>query len=92
MLQTLAASVESSSAEADCLNRYFYICFNHNQPPLTSLDIDLDLLSSSLCPHSCPVDPFCTEEAVLELLASISKSSRYDGISEVHICPLTPIQ
>ena len=75
--------MESSSAKADCLSKYFYTCFNHNHPPLTSLDNDLDLIYGSLCPQSCPVELLCTEEAVLELLVGldISKSSGYDGIS-----------
>ena len=78
-----SASMESSSAKADCLNKYFYTCFNHNHPPLTTLDDDLDLIYGSLCPQSCPVELLCTEEAVLELLVGldISKSCGNDGIS-----------
>ena len=78
-----SASMESSSAKADCLNIYFYTCFNHNHPPLTTLDYDLDLIYGSLCPQSCPVELLCTEEAVLELLVGldISTSCSYDGIS-----------
>ena len=78
-----SASMESSSAKADCLNKYFYTCFNHNHPPLTTLDNDLDLIYGSLCPQNCPVELLCTEEAVLELLVGldISKSCGNDGIS-----------
>jgi len=78
-----SATVKSSSAKADCLNSFFYSCFNRSFPPLTDLNQVLDPVYDSLCPSACPAEFLCSEESVLELMAGldITKSTGSDGIS-----------
>ena len=70
-------SVETDMDKADLLNSYFAECFNKSQPPLSSE------CYCSPDPESCPLDLFCTEEEIFELLAGIdtTKSNGPDGIS-----------
>ena len=81
-----SATVKSSSAKADCLNSFFYTCFNRSFPPLTDLTQVLDPVHDSLCPSACPAEFLCSEESVLELMAGldITKSTGTDSL-----CPST---
>jgi len=61
-----SATVKSSSAKADCLNSFFYTCFDRSFPPLTDLTLVLDPVYGSLCPSTCPAEFLCSEESAMK--------------------------
>ena len=71
-------TARTSLDKATTLNKFFYICFSHIQPPLCNADQD-----SFLCPSECPDMFLCTEDSVFELLTKLdtTKSTGSDGIS-----------
>ena len=77
---------DTNQDKAILLNNFFFSCFNRQCPPLTpdplaSVDDELD-------PFGFPHDLLCSEDSVIELLASLdtSKSSGVDGISAKMLC------
>ena len=77
----IGTTIDSSANKADALNSYFYDCFNHSYPPLTSSDSDYSF--DELHPKDCPQDLLCTEDAIYDLLTALdtTKSTGCDGIS-----------
>ena len=67
--------LSSDQEKADALNSFFSQCFNHNAPPLLSLDYNHV--------NTCSEDLLCTVGEVTEMLKllDVSKSSGPDGIS-----------
>ena len=78
VLERNGVTASKDSDKATMLNQYFSECFNTAQAPLSSSD-RVNFEGS----NQCPVNLMCTEEEVLEMLASLdaSKASGPDGIS-----------